>query len=318
MSALPERAVRREAEEPALGDDVRLYLEAAAREPLLTKEEEVELAMAIERGKEAEEKLQAGRLRSPRSIARARERIREAERARQRFILANLRLVVSVARKYQGQGLSLLDLIQEGNIGLMRGVELFDWRRGFKFSTYATWWIRQAITRAIADRGRTIRLPVHVGERIRKIKSTAWHLTQRTGKEATPEELARVLDTTPEEVEEMLDLERRQPLSLQAPVGQEEETELGELIEEADSQSPYDEVEEQLLRQEIGHTMDALLSDQERQVIGLRYGLGNGQPLSLRETGRLMGLSAERIRQIERDAFTKLRESEVISAAAAF
>src|SRR5687767_3850589 len=172
MSAMPERL--RVGDEPMSTDEVRLYLEAAAREPLLTKEEEVQLAMAIERGKEAEDRLRAGRLRSPRSIRKAEDEVREARRARQRFILANLRLVVSV-----------LDLVQDGNLGLMRAVELFDWRRGFKFSTYATWWIRQAITRAIADRGRTIRLPVHVGERIRKVKSTAWHMAQRSGHEPT-------------------------------------------------------------------------------------------------------------------------------------
>ncbi len=311
---MPERS--RAGTEPVTTDDVRLYLEAAAQEPLLTKEEEVQLAMAIERGKEAEERLRAGRLRSPRSIRRAEEEVREAGRARQRFILANLRLVVSVARKYQGQGLPLLDLIQDGNVGLMRAVELFDWRRGFKFSTYATWWIRQAITRAIADRSRTIRLPVHVGERIRKVKATAWHMAQRSGHEPTSEEIARAAGVTPEQVEELLELERRQPVSLQSPVG--EDTELGELIEEAESQAGYEEVEESILRQEIGQTMDSLLSEQERRVLALRYGLGNGHPQSLRETGRVMELSAERVRQIERDAFAKLRDSEVIAAAAAF
>src|SRR5688572_4671179 len=154
-------------------DDLRLYLETAAAEPLLSKEEEVELAVTIERGEASEEKLASGRIRSDRSRHRLQEEVRRSRRARRRFILANLRLVVSIAKKYQGQGLSLLDLIQEGNIGLMRGVELFDWRKGFKFSTYATWWIRQAITRAVADRSRTIRVPVHVGERMKKLKATA-------------------------------------------------------------------------------------------------------------------------------------------------
>jgi RNA polymerase primary sigma factor len=314
MSAVPKSRPRDDV--ASLTDDVRLYLEAAAREPLLTKEQEVELAMAIERGKEAEERLARGRMRSPRSIGKARETARLAEQARQRFILANLRLVVSVARKYQGQGLSLLDLVQDGNIGLMRAVELFDWRRGFKFSTYATWWIRQAITRAIADRGRTIRLPVHVGERIRKVKATAWHMAQQSGEEPTPERLAEVLDMQPREVEEILDLERREPLSLQTPVG--EETELGELIELADSLAPYEEVEERMVRDEIGETMNALLSEQERRVLAVRYGLGDGHPMSLRETGRLLGLSAERVRQIEHEALARLRASDAIAAAAAF
>jgi RNA polymerase primary sigma factor len=315
MSAVPRDEQRYEAASASLTDDVRLYLEAAAREPLLTKEQEVELAQTIERGKEAEERLEAGRLRAARSIADARRAVREAEEARQRFILANLRLVVSVARKYQGHGLPLLDLVQDGNIGLMRAVELFDWRRGFKFSTYATWWIRQAITRAIADRGRAIRLPVHVGERIRKVKSTAWHMAQATGQEPTPERLAAALDMSPDEVEAILDLERREPISLQSPVG--EETELGELIELADSQAPFDEVEEGIIRGEIGRTINALLSDQERRVLGLRYGLEDGHPMSLRETGRILRLSAERVRQVEHEALGKLRTSDVISAAAA-
>src|ERR687892_2051396 len=206
MSAVPERL--RAGDEPVTTDDVRLYLEAAAREPLLTKKEEVELAMAIDRGKEAEDRLRAGRLRSPRSIRKAEEEVREARKARQRFILANLRLVVSVARKYQGQGLSLLDLVQDGNLGLMRAVELFDWRRGFKFSTYATWWIRQAITRAIADRGRTIRIPVHLGDRVRKVKIAQRRLTQQHEREPTLEETSKATDLPPQEIERLLELER--------------------------------------------------------------------------------------------------------------
>src|SRR6266536_2111693 len=271
-------------------DDLRLYLEAAAREPLLTKEEEVELAMTIERGKDAEERLRAGRLRSEKSIAKARQDVRRAEAARQRFIMANLRLVVYVARKYQGQGLPLLDLIQEGNIGLMRAVELFDWRRGFKFSTYATWWIRQGITRAIADRSRSIRLPVHIHDRLRKLNRTRFQYAQQMGREPSRDQLANALDTTVAEDTDITEMGRREPLSLQAPVG--EETELGDLIEEADSEGQFAEVEDALLREEIGDAVDRVLDERERHVVELRYGLHTGRPLSLRETGKVLGLSA--------------------------
>jgi len=296
-------------------DDLRLYLEAAAREPLLTKEEEVMLAMTIEKGKEAEDRIKAGRLRSDRSIMKARADIRQAEAARQRFIMANLRLVVSVARKYQGQGLPLLDLIQEGNIGLMRAVELFDWRRGFKFSTYATWWIRQGITRAIADRSRSIRLPVHIHDRLRKLNRTRFQFAQQMGREPSREELAKALDTTVEEIDDLTEMGRREPLSLQAPVG--EETELGDLIEEADSESQFSEVEDALLREEIGEAVERVLDERERHVVELRYGLHTGRPLSLRETGKVLGLSGERVRLIEREALRKLRDSKEIAGAVA-
>src|SRR5881394_1542894 len=199
-------------------DDLRLYLEAAAREPLLTKEEEVELAMTIERGKEAEERLRAGRLRSEKSIAKARADVRKAEAARQRFIMANLRLVVSVARKYQGQGLPLLDLIQEGNLGLMRAVEKFDWRKGFKFSTYATWWIRQGITRAIADKSRTIRVPAHLGEALSVLARTSAQLLKTLGREPTVAELAEESGFSVDKVEVALRVEP-DLVSLSAIVG---------------------------------------------------------------------------------------------------
>ena len=296
-------------------DDLRLYLEAAAREPLLTKEEEVMLAMTIEKGKEAEDRIKGGRLRSDRSIMKARADIRQAEAARQRFIMANLRLVVSVARKYQGQGLPLLDLIQEGNIGLMRAVELFDWRRGFKFSTYATWWIRQGITRAIADRSRSIRLPVHIHDRLRKLNRTRFQFAQQMGREPSREELAKALDTTVDEIDDLTEMGRREPLSLQAPVG--EETELGDLIEEADSESQFSEVEDALLREEIGEAVERVLDERERHVVELRYGLHTGRPLSLRETGKVLGLSGERVRLIEREALRKLRDSKEIAGAVA-
>jgi RNA polymerase primary sigma factor len=292
-------------------DDLRLYLEAAGAEPLLTKEQEVELAMAIEHGKEAEQKLATGRIRSERTRHRLKEAIRQARAARRRFILANLRLVVSIAKKYQGQGLPLLDLIQEGNIGLMRGVELFDWRRGFKFSTYATWWIRQAITRAIADRGRQIRIPVHVHERIRKVRQTRERLAQRTGREPTPEEVAKATGLDVEQIEQLDAASRQEPRSLQEPIG-DEDTELGDLISEVEEESPLDAVEDSLLREEIAGAVHTTLEPLEREVVLLRYGLGNGRALSLREVAEHVGVSAETVRKVERQALRKLRESELL------
>ena len=315
-------------------DDLRLYLEAAARTPLLDKQDEVDLAMAIEAGKEADARLAAGRLRAKKSIDAAKKAVRVAEAARQRFIMANLRLVVSVARKYQGQGLPLLDLIQEGNIGLMRAVELFDWRRGFKFSTYATWWIRQGITRAIADRSRSIRLPVHIHDRLRKLNRTRFQFAQTMGREPSREELAKALDTTVEEIDDLTEMGRREPLSLQSPVG--EDTELGDLIEELDSDAPFNEVEDTLLREEMLDAVTETFKQESREhlVIALRYGLDIpehlkdqidpkkleqipfGQPLSLRETGKVLELSGERVRLIEREALRKLRDSNLISSLA--
>jgi RNA polymerase primary sigma factor len=290
-------------------DDLRLYLEAAGAEPLLTKEEEVQLAIQIEKGKEAEQRLASGRIRSEKSKRRLRDDTRRAERARRRFILANLRLVVSIAKKYQGQGLPLLDLIQEGNIGLMRGVELFDWRRGFKFSTYATWWIRQAITRAIADRGRQIRIPVHVHERIRKVRQVRERLTQQTGREPSPEEIARAAGVPVEALDQLDAAARREPRSLQEPVG--EDTELGDLVAQVESESPLDAVEDTLLREEIGEAVHTTLDPLEREVVVLRYGLMNGHSLSLREVAEMVGVSAETVRKVERVALRKLRESEL-------
>jgi RNA polymerase primary sigma factor len=290
-------------------DDLRLYLEAAGAEPLLTKEEEVELAIQIERGKEAEQRMATGRIRSDKTKRQLRDESRKAEKARRRFILANLRLVVSIGKKYQGQGLPLLDLIQEGNIGLMRGVELFDWRRGFKFSTYATWWIRQAITRAIADRGRQIRIPVHVHERIRKVRQVRERLMQTTGREPTPEEIAKEADVPVEALAQLEEASRREPRSLQEPVG--EDTELGELVALVEDESPVDAVEDAMLREEMGRAVEAALEPLERDVVVLRYGLGTGHPLSLREVAEMVGVSAETVRKVERIALRKLRESEL-------
>ncbi|MGH2662283.1 MAG: sigma-70 family RNA polymerase sigma factor [Actinomycetota bacterium] len=300
---------RAEAFHPTDIDDLRLYLEAAGAEPLLTKEEEVDLAMTIEHGKEAEQKLASSRIRSERTRRRLKEAVRRARKARRRFILANLRLVVSIAKKYQGQGLPLLDLIQEGNIGLMRGVELFDWRRGFKFSTYATWWIRQAITRAIADRGRQIRIPVHVHERIRKVRQVRERLMQTTGREPTPEEIAEAADVPVEALDQLETASRREPRSLQEPVG--EDTELGDLVALVEAETPLDAVEDSMLREEIGQAVETELEPLEQDVVTLRYGLGNGHPLSLREVAEMVGVSAETVRKVERVALRKLRDSEL-------
>ena len=195
----------------------------------------------------------------------------------------------------------------------MRAVELFDWRRGFKFST-ATWWIRQGITRAIADRSRSIRLPVHIHDRLRKLNRTRFQFAQSMGR-SPREELAKALDTTVDEIDDLTEMGRREPLSLQSPVG--EDTELGDLIEEVDSDAAFNEVEDALLRDEIGSAVDRVLDERERHVVALRYGLENGQPLSLRETGKVLGLSGERVRLIEREALRKLRDSNLISAVAA-
>jgi RNA polymerase sigma factor (sigma-70 family) len=307
---------RPERRETAVGDELRQYLEAAAEEPLLTKEEEVALAQAMERGGDAGRRLASGRIRAEKTRRRLEEDVRRGEEARQRFILANLRLVVSVAKKYQGQGLPLLDLIQEGNIGLMRAVELFDWKRGFKFSTYATWWIRQAITRALADRARTIRLPVHVHDRIRRMRMAARDLAQRSGREPALEEVAEAIGATPEDVAELMEVDGREPVSLHMPVGHDSDTELGDLIEESESDGPEAEVEETLTREVVQEALHEVLSDQERQIIALRFGFDGRGSRSLREAGRELGMSAERVRTIERDALEKLRRSEAVRTAA--
>ena len=291
-------------------DDLRLYLEAAAREPLLTKQEEVELAIALEHGAEAEKRLAGGRIRSDATKKKMHHEVVLARTARKRFILANLRLVVSIAKKYQGQGLPLLDLIQDGNIGLMRAIELFDWRRGFKFSTYATWWIRQAITRAIADRGRQIRIPVHVHERIRKIRRTRERLIQKTGREPEPHELAKATGLTVEALEELEAAVRKEPRSIHEPVG--EDAELGDLIVQVEEGGPLDSVEETMLREEIAEAVDTALEPLEQSVIALRYGLENGRSMSLREVAELVGVSAETVRKVERQAIGKLRQSELL------
>jgi len=286
-------------------DDLRLYLEAAAREPLLTKEEEVMLAMTIEKGKEGEDRIKAGRLRSDRSIMKARADIRQAEAARQRFIMANLRLVVSVARKYQGQGLPLLDLIQEGNIGLMRAVEKFEYQRGYKFSTYATWWIRQSVSRAIADQARTIRIPVHMIETINKVIRTSRYLVQQYGREPTAEEIAQQMEMPADKVRKVLKIVN-EPVSLETPIGDDEESSLGDFVEDRQTLSPADAAMALSLEEQTRKVL-ATLTPREEQILRLRFGIGEKSDYTLEEVGQRFAVTRERIRQIEAKALRKLR-----------
>jgi RNA polymerase primary sigma factor len=297
-------------------DDFGRYLDAAGRVSLLSAEDEIALAQEMERAKEAADRLASGRIRSERTEKRLREAVGVGERARRRFILSNLRLVVSIAKKYQGQGLPLLDLVQEGTIGLMRAVELFDWRRGFKFSTYATWWIRQAVSRAVADRGKVIRLPVHLSEKVRKLRATYRLLEQETGEVPTAEAVGEALGISSEEMERLLELDPGEPVSLDTPVGEDGELGLGEMIAD-DEEGPEELAIEGLTREAVGRAIRSILSDQERRVITLRFGLDGESPRSLRECAQELGLSGERIRQIEKEALARLREAEALQAHAA-
>lgn len=289
-------------------DTIGLYLKEVSRVPLLTAEEEVELAQRIERGRIAREELARGNV-SPRRRAELRKLIEDGWAAREHLITANSRLVISVAKKYMGRGVPFLDLIQEGNIGLIRATKKFDYRRGHKFSTYATWWIRQAVTRAIADQGRTIRVPVHMGDQINKLLRVQHQLTQRLGREPTVEEVAEALEVPPKKVENMIQVARR-PLSLETPTDDEEDSVLGDFIEDDEAPHPDDTATYNLLREHLGEVLNGL-PPREVRILQLRYGLLDGQAYTLEEVGRKMGVTRERVRQIEAQALSRLRQPSV-------
>lgn len=287
-----------------IDDSISLYLKEIGRVPLLTAEEEVDLAKRMEKGR-----LSRGKLSDGVDDWEERERllllVRDGQAAQEHLIKANSRLVVSVAKKYVGRGVPFLDLIQEGNIGLIRAVKKFDYRRGYKFSTYATWWIRQAVTRAIADQGRTIRVPVHMYEQINRLTRTSRQLVQELGRDPTTEEIAEELGVTPKKVEHIMRVSQR-PLSLEMPVGEEEDSYLGDFIEDEDADSPQDAAGQQLLREVIDEIFQSL-TPREVRILQLRFGLVDGYCYTLEEVGKKFGVTRERIRQIEAQALSRLR-----------
>lgn len=301
----PEEPAQVDLNEIGIDDTVSLYLKEISRIPLLRAEQEVEYAKAMETGKRARQQMNRSSGVSATERTRLEAKVREGELARQKLIKANFRLVVSIAKKYIGRGVSFLDLIQEGNIGLIRAVEKFDYKRGFKFSTYATWWIRQAITRAIADQGRTIRVPVHMCERINKLTRVSRQLVQELGREPTPDEIAKELGTTPKKVERIIKISQR-PLSLEMPVGEEQDSHLGDFIPDESTLGPTDAASHQLLREQMEEILTSL-SPREGRVLQLRFGLKDGKSHTLEEVGKKFGVTRERIRQIEAKALRKLR-----------
>lgn len=291
------------------GDPVRMYLKEIGKVDLLTAAEEVDLAMKIEAGLDAADKLEkqeAGELELTRAEMRRLMRVEQVGLdAKQALISANLRLVVSIAKRYVGRGMLFLDLIQEGNLGLIRAVEKFDYEKGFKFSTYATWWIRQAITRAIADQARTIRIPVHMVETINKLVRVQRQLLQDLGRDPTPEEIGAEMDMSADRVREIQKISQ-EPVSLETPIGEEEDSQLGDFIEDAQAVVPADAASFSMLQEQFTQVLDGL-AERERKVIELRFGLVDGHPRTLEEVGREFGVTRERIRQIESKTLAKLR-----------
>ena len=288
-----------------MGDSVHTYLKSIGRTSLLTAEQEVDLAKRIEAGLYAEHKLET-ETELAEDYRRDLEDVAEdGRRAKAHMLEANLRLVVSVAKKYSDRGLSLLDVVQEGNLGLIRAVEKFDYTKGYKFSTYAMWWIRQAIQRGFADSARTIRLPVHVLEMLSKLSRVERDMHQRLGREPTPEELAVELDRTPDQIEELL-RPSRQPISLDSTIGEDGETSIGDLIEDVDAPEASELVDRQLLADQLRHALDGL-TPREATIMAMRFGLYDGNPHTLDEIGRALGLTRERIRQLEKQSLSKLR-----------
>ncbi|WP_169984381.1 RNA polymerase sigma factor [Microbispora sp. H10836] len=292
-----------------MGDSVHTYLKSIGRRTLLTAAQEVELAKRIEAGLYAEYKLETALESGERLAPGVREDlewvIEDGRRAKDHMLEANLRLVVSVAKKYTDRGMALLDVVQEGNLGLIRAVEKFDYTKGYKFSTYAMWWIRQAIQRGFADSARTIRLPVHVLEMLSKLSRVERDMHQRLGREPTPEELAVELDKTPDQIEELLRTSR-QPISLDSTIGEDGETRIGDLIEDVDSPEASEVVDRQLLAEQLKGVLSNL-SPREAKIMSLRFGLADGKPHTLDEIGKHLGLTRERIRQLEKESLSKLR-----------